>query len=237
MPNRARLARERAHAEVSAEIRRVARDQLAEVGAPALSLRAVAREMGMAPSALFRYLPNKDALLTALIIESYDELGEAAEQAEAAVHTEPVTARWSAICHAVRRWALDHPHEYALVYGSPVPGYVAPQDTVGPATRVARLLSALLGDALREGLEPPTGPPTEETAARLHATIAPVRADLPDEVPDELVVRGLMAWTYLFGAVSFEVFGHRTFGVLDDPAAFFDYEAGLVARLLGIMPT
>ncbi len=236
MPNRARLARARAREEVADEIRRVARRQLAEVGAQALSLRAVAREMGVAPSALFRYLPGKDALLTDLIVESFDELGEAAERAEAAVHQAPVGDRWLAICRAVRDWALAHPHEYALIYGSPVPGYVAPQDTVGPATRVSRLLSGLFGAALADGLRPPDGPADPEEAAALHAAIGPIRSTVPDAVPDELLVRGLIAWTHLFGAVSFEVFGHRTFDVLDDPALFFDHEMRLLARLLGIVP-
>ena len=234
MPPRARLARERAREAVTAEILDVARTQLAEVGPGGLSLRAVAREMGMAPSALFRYLPHKDALLTRLIIAGYDALGEAAESAEAAVHDAGLGERWMAICHATRDWALVNPQEYALIYGSPVPGYAAPQDTVGPATRIPRLLIALLGDALATGL--PVPPPGAD-AERMHAAIAPLRATMPPDVPDSMVVRGLIGWTHLFGAVSFEVFGHRTFDVLDDPAAFFDHEMRLVGRLLGLIPS
>jgi len=233
VPPRARLARERARDAVTAEILDVARAQLAEVGPGGLSLRAVAREMGMAPSALFRYLPHKDALLTRLIIAGYDSLGEAAEAAEAAVHDAGPAERWMAICHATRDWALANPQEYALIYGSPVPGYAAPQDTVGPATRIPRLLMALLGDALAAGLPVPA---PGADAERMHAAIAPLRATMPPEVPDSMVVRGLIGWTHLFGAVSFEVFGHRTFDVLDDPAAFFDHEMRLLGGLLGLIP-
>lgn len=233
MPPRARLARERAREAVTAEILEVARAQLAEVGPGGLSLRAVAREMGMAPSALFRYLPHKDALLTRLIVAGYDALGEAAEAAEAAVHGAGLGERWMAICHATRDWALANPQEYALIYGSPVPGYAAPQDTVGPATRIPRLMMTLLGDALAAGL--PVPEPGAD-AQQVHAAIAPLRATMPPEVPDQLAVRGLIAWTHLFGAVSFEVFGHRTFDVLDDPATFFDHEMGLMGGLLGLIP-
>jgi AcrR family transcriptional regulator len=242
VPSRVRLARDRARAEVTAEILAIARGQLGEVGAAGLSLRAVARELGTSPSALFRYVESKDALLTRLLVASFDDLGEAAEAAERAVHDETLARRWSAICHAVRDWALAHPHEYALLYGSPVPGYVAPQDTVGPATRVPRLLIGLLVE-----LVAPEGRGADEDAAAaargaadasadpaLHAALAPLRTQTPAAVPDALLARGLMAWTHLFGAVSFEVFGHRTFDVLDDPATFFDRETDLIAHHLGL---
>src|SRR5204863_7108285 len=119
-------ARERIRAELTAEIANAARRQLAEVGAAALSLRAVARELGMASSALYRYFPSRDDLLTRLIIDGYDDLGAAAEPADDP--TAPPGERWRAVCRAVRTWALAHPHEYALLYGSPVPGYRAPAD-------------------------------------------------------------------------------------------------------------
>src|SRR3954463_9000324 len=127
-------ARERARAELTAEITELARAQLATVGAAGLSLRAVARELGMASSAMYRYFPSRDDLLTRLIIEGYDALGTAAEDADDP--TAPPPDRWLAVCRAVRDWARAHPHEYALLYGSPVPGYAAPRDTVPAAIRV-----------------------------------------------------------------------------------------------------
>jgi AcrR family transcriptional regulator len=112
-------ARERVRAELTAEITDAARRQLAGVGAAALSLRAVARELGMASSALYRYFPSRDDLLTRLIIDGYDALGNAAEKADDP--SAPPEQRWLAVCRAVRTWAREHPHEYALLYGSPVP--------------------------------------------------------------------------------------------------------------------
>src|SRR5581483_3231935 len=110
-----RTARERARAELTREIKVAARRQLAAVGADGLSLRAVARELGMVSSALYRYFPSRDDLLTALIIDAYDSLGEAAEAADAESADAAPAQRWVAVCEAVRAWALAHPHEYALI--------------------------------------------------------------------------------------------------------------------------
>jgi len=216
-------------AELTTEIKERALRQLGEVGAPALSLRAIAREMGMSSSALFRYFPNRDALLTALIVDAYSRLADAAEHAHDAAAGAPVLERWVAICHGVRDWAVAHPHEYALVYGSPVPGYTAPEDTAAPAWRVPRLLTGLLVEIAGER---PAGtwpdlPPDVDAAV---ATAAPT---IPDDLPRDLVVRGLMVWTYLFGAVSFELFGHRH-GVVDDGRVVFDHEVRRLAEALGL---
>jgi AcrR family transcriptional regulator len=121
--NAGRTARERVRAELIREITEIARRQLATEGAAGLSLRAVAREMGMVSSAIYRYFPSRDDLLTALIIDGYNAVGTAVEKADAAWPAEDYAGRWLAACRAVREWALAHPHEYALVYGSPVPAY------------------------------------------------------------------------------------------------------------------
>ncbi len=231
-------ARARVREELTLLLADAARRQLAEVGGAALSVRAVAREVGMSSSAVFRYFPSRDALLTRLIVDSYDALGRAAERAETAVHEDTVAERWRAICHGVRDWALAHPHEYALIFGTPIPGYAAPSDTIGPAGRVPALLMALLGGPDPHG----AGAGTAESAAGttgaagamdpvLRASFAPIMGSLPDGVPPDLALRGLMAWTYLFGAVSFEIFGHRL-AVVSDPGTFFDHEVVRLAELL-----
>ncbi|WP_138757034.1 TetR/AcrR family transcriptional regulator [Modestobacter altitudinis] len=221
-------ARERARAELTAEITELARAQLAIVGAAGLSLRAVARELGMASSAVYRYFPSRDELLTRLIIDGYDALGAAAERAD-----DPTAApreRWLAVCRAVRAWARAHPHEYALLYGSPVPGYSAPRDTVRAATRVAAVLGGVLGDAARAGLLPPA----DGTATGLvTAEVAPVLGGDHPALDDRVRARGLLAWSSLFGAVSFELFGHFT-GAVADPDAFFDDAVRDLAGLVGL---
>ena len=140
--NAPRTARDRARAELTRDIKDVARALIERDGAAALSLREVSREMGMGASSLYRYFASRDDLLTALIIDAFDQLGAAAEEADAGARRAGAGhgARWLAAGRAVRAWALAHPHEFALVYGSPVAGYSAPPDTVGPATRITGVL-------------------------------------------------------------------------------------------------
>lgn len=232
----ARTVRQAAREDLTRRIVETARRQLAEVGAAGLSLRAVARELGMVSSAVYRYVPSRDQLLTLLIVDAYDSLGAAAERAEARVARADLPARFAAVCHAVRRWAIRHPHEYALIYGSPVPGYAAPMDTIAPASRIGLLLVSLLSDAVATGAyDAAAAPPLRPAVLR---AIGPARAFMPDHLPDDLAVRGLMAWTYLFGAISFDLFGHRHNVVADGAQvreAFFDEEITRIAQLVGFV--
>lgn len=139
--------RARARRELVQRITDTARRQLAEVGAAGLSVRAVTRELGMAPSAVYRYFPSRDALLTTLIVEAFQGVADAALGAERAVARGDLAGRWTAVYRAVRDWGLARPHEYALIYGSPVPGYVAPEETAEPAARVPLLLAGIACEA------------------------------------------------------------------------------------------
>lgn len=187
----------------------------------------------MVSSALYRYFPSRDGLLTALIIDSYQALGAAAERAAAEVPDADLTGRWFAAGRAIRGWALAHPHEYALLYGSPVPGYRAPTDTVPAATRVAAVLAAIMRDAVATGAvagesDCPAVP------ASLAADAARVREAMMPGVPDALALRALLAWTALFGAVSFELFGHLN-NVITDHATGFDHQLRELAAFLGLL--
>ncbi|MHC3467922.1 TetR/AcrR family transcriptional regulator [Streptomyces sp. 7R007] len=224
----AHSARARARIEITAAIKDAARRQLAAEGAAKLSLRAVARELGMVSSALYRYFPSRDDLLTALIIDAYDSVGAAAEAAhEAAADAAPVE-RWTAVCEAVRAWALNHPHEYALIYGSPVPGYTAPDTTVPAASRVGLVLITIVRDALHgPGVTfPPLPADLRPEAERLRADIAP---DLPPAVATALVA----AWAELFGLVGFELFGQFN-RVIEDRDRFFRHAAERLGRGVGL---
>jgi len=234
-----RTARERARAEISAEILDAGRRHLATDGAAGLSLRAIARELGMASTAVYRYVTSRDDLLTRLIIDAYDSLGAAAEASEAAAPRADLAGRWSAICHAVRSWAMANPNEYALIYGSPVPGYVAPPDTVGPASRVSNLLVRIMIDGTGDATGDATGDGYGEVSAGCRAALAPLRAALPVPVPDATVQSGLMAWAGLFGLVSFELFGQFTNVIGDEPGerdAFFAECVTRWAAQLGLGP-
>ncbi|MET9732157.1 TetR/AcrR family transcriptional regulator [Streptomyces sp. NPDC006458] len=222
-------ARARARVEVTAAIKDEARRQLAAEGAAKLSLRAVARELGMASSAIYRYFPSRDELLTALIIDAYDSLGEAAEAAHDAVADAGPVTRWTAVCEAVRGWALGHPHEYALIYGSPVPGYAAPQATVRPAARVGLLLIGIVRDAHR-GL----GVARTKLPAELRPEAERMAADLAPDLPAEVVTALVAAWAQLYGLVGFEVFGQFT-RVVEDREPFFRHAATQLAHGVGLV--
>ena len=223
-----RTARERGRAELTARILEIARRHLAEQGAPALSLRAISRELQMASSAIYRYFPSRDELLTALIIEAYDAVGEAAERA-VAERGGDVTARWLALAGAVRSWAIAHPHQYALVYGSPVPGYAAPATTVDPAARVALAFLGIVADGVADGGIVP-GPAAPRSPA-VHADLEALRSSLGHPVPDRVLHRAVAVWTQLFGLVSFELFGHLH-NVITDFDAFFECQQRMAARYL-----
>lgn len=223
-------ARERARAQLTADISDVARRQLGEVGAGGLSLRAVARELGLVSSALYRYYPSRDALLTALIVDAYDAIGEAAEGA--AREEGAPAVRWLAVCRAVREWALAHPHEWALVYGSPVPGYAAPPDTVDSAVRLTAVMARLVGEAHAAGdLRPPARPlprPSVMTAGAVE--LAGFEPPPPFE---DLLERALVLVVGLVGTVSYELFGHLVGGVTD-AGAWFDRAMAVVAEPVGL---
>lgn len=220
-------ARERARVQTTEAILAAARTQLAEVGAAALSLRAVAREVGMVSSAVYRYFPSRDELLTALIIEAYDAVGEAAESARDAASTSSPRDCWLAVWRAVRDWALANPAQYALIYGSPVPGYAAPRDTLPAAGRVGVVLGAIAStggpDAAAVASSVPDG-----AVASIAPDIATTLGLEPRRSP-----AAVCAWTLLFGTVGFELFGQYQ-NVVIDRETYFEHVAGEAATSLGI---
>lgn len=218
------IIRERVRAETIDEIKACARRQLAAEGAD-LSLRAIARELGMVSSAIYRYFAGRDELLTALIVDGYSALADRVAAEEALVPRDRPGDRFAAVAHAVRNWAREHREEYALLYGSPVPGYVAPTETIVPVLRMTGVLVDILVTADDLGVvSAPLGLP-----ARLRGDIVAMlaRIDRPGLDPD-LLARGFTAWASLFGAVSFELFGHSV-GITDD------YDALFAAQLAGIV--
>lgn len=227
-----RTARRRARAEITRAITDEARRQLALVGTQGLSLRAVARELGMVSSALYRYFPSRDELLTALIVDAYNGLGAAAEAAGEAGDT--ARGRWVATCHAVRDWARAHPHEYTLIYGSPIPGYHAPRDTVPPAARVPRTLVRVLETGLdRDEITVPEDDVPDPLHSQLDTITAALGSPEGTALPKPLLTRGLVAWTQLFGMVGFELTGQFA-NSLDPATPFFTHTVERMADFVGL---
>jgi len=209
--------RERARAEHTAEIVRLARQQLERDGAANLSLRAIARDLGMASSAIYRYFASRDELLTRLIIDSYDRLGEVVETADHRVkRRSDFLGRWRAMAHAIRTWGVANQAEYSLLFGTPVPGYAAPQDTIGPASRYTIALIQLTVE-----LEAAGHSATEKVPAPLRRDYARFRERFDVPSSDQMLMNGMAAWASVMGAINLELFGHLH-NVVDTPGALFE---------------
>jgi AcrR family transcriptional regulator len=186
----------------------------------------------MVSSAIYRYYPSKEELLTALIIDAYRALGAAATAADQRLPDKDLRGRWQAVCHAVRDWARANRHEYALIYGSPVPGYQAPEATVVEAQKVPLIMVRVLRAAWAEGTLRPTrdsGVLSDGLAEQCRALAEVIAPELPPEV----LARAIVAWTQLFGMVSFELFGQLV-GSVDPSDEFFAYAVDVLADLVGM---
>jgi AcrR family transcriptional regulator len=215
--------RQRARAQAIEDIKRIAKQQLALEGGAAVSLRAIARELGIVSSAVYRYVPSRDDLLTMLIIDAHNALADAVEAAEAGQPRHDLAARWHSIGHAVRDWALAWPAEYALIHGTPIPGYQGPTTRPGdPATRVPALLLALLADVEKVAPSNPLPRPLGPHLTTLRDALA-----LP--IGDDVLARGHLVWSALFGLVSFELRGRA-----QEHVAHFDHQLGRLAVVLGL---
>ena len=184
--------REQSRARTMAAILAAAREEIATRGGGGLSMRAVAREVGMVSSAVYRYFPTREALLTAMILESYE--GLAAALAE--VRARRPDLRWVALGTALRDWAIDRPHEFQLIYGTPIPGYVAPPETIPAAAAVAAPFLEVA-----KGAEPP--PFARPALVRQMSTVAEVTDG--SGVAAAAVIAELVA---LVGLVTLELGGH-----------------------------
>ncbi len=213
------------------QIRELGRSHLRTHGAAGLSLRAIARDLGVVSSAVYRYVPSRDDLLTLLLAEGYTDLADAVDAAVGRVDDEDPESRLLNAATSVRLWAVADPARWALLYGSPVPGYAAPaEQTVVPGTRVVATLLRELGGAYGRGLvrdDLPGG------SAVLSSDLAAIRDEFGPALPDAVIAAGSMLWATLIGAVSLEVFGQYGAGTFRHPEELFEAQMRLVlSRIL-----
>ena len=228
---------------MTAEILAVAGAHVARDGAAALSLRSIARDLGMAPSALYRYFDGRDALLTALILTAYEALAVEAERAADQTQARGIggeggpahdAERFLAVPRALRLWALGHPHQWGLIFGTPIPGYQAPEATVEPYARVAAALVRPLVAAEEAGrLRRNEDREDRSVSEGLRAAVLPVSEGLLPCMPVERVVLVVEAWTTLIGTISLEVFGHWRNTVLE-PELLFEASIRRLGESLGL---
>ena len=216
--------RERYRQGTLAEIKQLAMRQIAQGGAGALSLNAIAKEMGMSGAALYRYFASRDDLLGAIIVDAYEDLAVTLEAAAAGPHAS-AAARFQAVVKAYRAWALAEPYRYRLVFSSPVgSGRLAPESVIPAAQRSMDVFLTVLSAAA--GTPGPQPEPAVPAALRTQLEAWHARSDGP-LLPSAVLLRGLQAWTRLHGVLSLELDGHLgTTGV--DPALLYQAEADIL---------
>jgi AcrR family transcriptional regulator len=221
--------RQETREKIEAQIIELGRRHLVTEGASGLSLRAIARDLGMVSSAVYRYVASRDDLLTLLVVEAYSELADDVDRAGAA-SGESWRDQLLAMARAARLWAIDQPASWALLYGSPVPGYHAPRErTVGPGTRVV----AALFDAIGAGIAAGDVPQSNIAAAQpLSSDFELVRKEFGFGGDDSAVAKCFLLWAGLVGAISLEVFGQYGADTLTDPGAVFDTQVRLLIDML-----
>ena len=214
---------------IESQIVELGRRHLVTDGAAGLSLRAVARDLGMVSSAVYRYVASRDELLTLLLIDAYSELADAVDAAGDAAGGS-WRDRLMAMARAARQWAVDQPASWALLYGSPVPGYHAPREqTVGPGTRV---VGALL-DAIAAGIAAGDIPKTDIAAPQpLASDFGRIRDEFAFVGDDAAMAKCFVLWAGLVGAISLEVFGQYGADTLTDPSMVFDTQLRLLVLML-----
>lgn len=224
--------RDRARVRTLRDIVRIGRTHLAVHGAANLSLRAVARDLGVVSSAVYRYVESRDELLTLLVVDGYDELGDAVDAALAGIEPTDFRERFITVGRAVRAWALREPATYALLFGTPVAGYSAPaEQTTGPGTRVIVAMVGIWEEAWIAGKITLDGSLT--VSGPLTRDVAGIREEFALQAPDELVARGVVAWAALFGGVSFELFGQYGPDTFTDPEALYEHHLAVLAQAVG----
>ncbi len=226
--------RERARAATLAEIKQTALDLMREQGNTDVRFTDIARAMGMTPPALYRYYADRNELLTDLITDAYDDLGEAILQAREACAADDIAGRWLAAASAYRTWAGREPQQFGLILGLPVPGYSAPQE--GPTTQAAKAamgqLAVLFVSAATSGrLRPPL---VQEVSLAVAACARDKHPELEGIVPPESFQAMLHAWAALHGFTSLETYGHLDWLDPEAREELFLSHVRVVAQAAGI---
>ncbi len=208
------------------EIKTIARQQMVDNGPAGLSLNAIAKQMGVAVSGLYRYFDGRDALLTSLIVDAFNAHADAMQaHADSAPHLN-YSARLMGAMWGYRAWALENKSEFALIYGTPIPGYVAPRDVTVPAAQrsltviYSILMEAYQADALRQ-----VAPASPQEYPKLVDT----------GVPPSIAYWGARGWARIHGIIMLELFEHLP-GLVSDLDGFYRAECLILLTEGGLPP-
>jgi AcrR family transcriptional regulator len=217
------------------QIKAAARQQMAQQGTAGIALRGIARELGITAPAIYNYFPRLDDLITALIVDGFNALADAIEAAEIATPGESCGPKILAMCLAYRRWAVEHPVDFQLIYGNPIPGYEAPAEVTVPlARRPFDGLFRLFLEAYQSG-ELVVPAEHELVPASIRAHFAGWLPTAGYDFPDALLCLLMSGWARIHGMVMLELFEHLG-PVVGDTAAFYRYEVEAMLSHLGLSP-
>ncbi len=224
--------RARRREDVTARVLEIGRQHLAEHGAAGLSLRAVTRDLGMVSSAVYRYVANRDELLTLLLVDAYGAQADAVQAAVASAADQRWSDRLLDAAHAFRAWAVAEPSRYSLLYGSPVPGYAAPPEvTIEPGTRVIGILLGLVAEGVTRG-DVPDRPAPHDPPEPLAGDLRVVGAEVGLATHPAVLSRALLLWATVVGATSLEVFGQYGADTFRDPRQAYDQQVRMALDVL-----
>lgn len=226
--------RERLRDNIREEIKGLARQQMAASGTAGLSLGAIARAMELVPSALYRYYASRDDLITALIVDAFDALGAAAAGADADHAAAGYGERLLATALAYRAWAIEHPTDFLLIFGTPIPGYEAPPEPTDAAVRRAfSVFLRIFQAAYAAGALRP--PPEHERQAAHQAIGQPMLDDSGQPIAPVVSYTGMSCWARMHGLVILELTRHLQPGIADT-AAFYRAEMIAMLKAIGLDP-
>jgi AcrR family transcriptional regulator len=227
--------RETLRNEMMEAIKDTARRQMAVNGTASISLSAIARELGVTQPALYRYYASRDDLVTALIIDAYIDLAEAMEHANQEISETAYYQRMSAILRAYRAWALQHPLDFQLIYGNPIPGYHAPEEgTTQAARRGFAVVLTVLAEAYAAGALLPQ-PRHQQAADELLISLWAKDQEQENKLPALVAYLGVMGWYHIHGMIMLELFNH-TQEIISDSDAFYNFEIDSLLASLGMAP-
>lgn len=224
--------RDRVRAETTAEIKQTARQILVAQGPEAVTLRAIAREMGMTAPALYRYFGSHEDLIRHVVGDIFSEIGAGIAAAIDAAG-DGMTGKMIAACREFRRWGLSHKAEFGLLFGTPLPTLEAAHDDVVAecAGKFSGVFFALFYELWRK--QPFPIPADDEIDPGLRAQLASYQEALGADLPLGAGLTFLRCWVRLYGMVSLEVFGHLHFA-LEDSAPMFEITLAELARLVNL---
>ncbi|WP_018252048.1 TetR/AcrR family transcriptional regulator [Salinispora mooreana] len=220
-----------ASTETVERIKQTAHRHLVEQGPAGLEAGTLALAAGLTVEQLRTHFPDRADLLTAMVLDAYNAMGDGAENGARQSGGSPLD-RWVAACRAIRIWAQADAERYALIWGPPIAGYSAPPETMVAGARAAQVLIGLLREAAESGQlrDHPQDPPMSEGMSR---NVAALGEGMLSGLPPAVIARMLVAWTQLLGMVSFAAYGHVQ-GFAADPDAFFDHAAAAMGHYVGL---